>query len=143
MGESSGMNEEAASVRRLVQWNQFWLALLVLGSLAWFASWQVRRFFADFEKLEVVWKADGSLSIYSGGDGPFVITHLVEARAIAPLPRRMAIIESGHVRLSKAEVDKLEWFAIRSGEPLAPRKAVAQSQIGVLYYKSRKTERAN
>jgi hypothetical protein len=136
------MNEEDARVRRLIQWNRFWVTLIMLGFLAWFANWQIRGFFADFEKLRVSWQSDGSLNIFSGSDGPFVITHLVVANAIAPLPRRLVLDGSGDVGLSKAEFDKLTWFGRRSGEPVAPPKKESGVQIVVLYYKSGEAELA-
>jgi hypothetical protein len=155
------MNQDATRVRHLILWNRFWLILMVLGCLAWFANWQISGFFTNFERLRVSWQPDGSLTVSSMSDGPFVITHLVKSQiyvsdtdvgqavqkyeetGIAQLQRPLVIVESGWVGLSKAEFDKLNWFGRSSGEPVAPPRKGSGVQIEVLYYKSRKTQPVN
>jgi hypothetical protein len=65
---------------------------------------------------------DGGLRIGGSGDGPFIITHVVgygpKGRNVAALPEPFAIVESGGMKLSLAELKKLHWYGADSKVPV-------------------------
>lgn len=101
-------------VRRLIGWNRLWLALLLVGAVAWGAQhmWIQERL--ETRALRMRW-GEGGLKLYSASDGPFLVTHLVRLpgmdadKAVARLPDPLAIIDSGGAVVTREAYRKLVW----------------------------------
>lgn len=102
-------------IRRLVWWNRFWAALLLIGATLWVGSAALNRARESTQRLSVYWR-EGGLALRSASDGPFLVTHLAligtptEAeKAVAQLPEPLAIIDSGGATISRDIYRKLVW----------------------------------
>lgn len=135
------MDVDAATVRRLLFWNRFWLGLLLASAVLGASLRLLRNSIRSTHQLRVAWSNDGGLSFSSVSDGPFVVTHLIlggrEAetegkKAVAELPRPVAIIDSRGASLSPEQLGKLTWRDI-SGRPISPPGEGAP--IRALYYR--------
>jgi hypothetical protein len=128
------MAQDDQQLRRLAQWNSFWLSVAVLV-----ATWAIFRYVWDDQlALEVEWTEEQGLRFRSGTDGPFVVTHLSKVskgeheKATAQLLPPIVIVDSVGATLSKSEFDKSKWQDYL-GNPLAS-PPVGTPIVG-LYYK--------
>lgn len=122
-------------VRRLLWWNRFFLALVLLAALLAGARWKIDELGASIRELRITWQADGSIFL-SAADGPLVVTHLAlpadypgGVRATALLPRSLPVIDSGGVGLSKAEVSRLAWLDKRGQKMQGPTPGAPLSAL--------------
>jgi hypothetical protein len=110
------MEVDSSTVRRLVFWNRFWLALVLVGMLLWAAPGLFTRSNLLPLSLRVAWQSDGGLALVTWSDGPFIVTHLTvrygpsEAqKAVAELPSPVAIIDSEGASIPPQVLKTLTW----------------------------------
>lgn len=132
------MEPDAATVRRLVFWNRFWLGLLLVGTLFWAAHWYINQADLTRKSLRVVW-SNGGLSLVTWSDGPFIVTHLrvrygpsESQKAVAQLPSPVAVIDSHGAAISPGVLSKLTWKN-PFGKTLAPPQE--GTSVHALYYR--------
>lgn len=135
------MDVDASAVRRLLFWNQFWLGLLLASAVLGVSLWFLSNSLQSQHQLRVRWSNDGDLRLSSFSDGPFVVTHLILGgregenegkKAVAELPKPVAIIDSRGASVSPEQLSKLTWRDI-SGQPVSPPGEGAP--IRALYYR--------
>lgn len=118
----TGMSDQEKQLYRLVRWNRLWLVLLILLVLGFTGLFCVKKVLKNVYSLHVAWHGD-ALHVYSGKDGPFVITHLVKLGnseyAAAQLPHPVTIIDSRGHYFSKVDIESLEWIGT-SGKQQSP-----------------------
>jgi hypothetical protein len=97
----------------------------------------MNRMNESFHVVEIKWQPDGMM-LYAGGDGPFVITHIVTngssegEKAVAVLPEPIAILNSDSSRKITLETFKrLVWRSALTGEVVPAPKERA---ISALFY---------
>jgi hypothetical protein len=101
------------NVARVIAWNRFWLAVLVVIGLGWWADRTLQQV-RERQAPRVWWERD-TVVIGSGNDGPYVVTHLAVKpagegfREVAALPSPVGIVESGRTVLGAEQVAALEW----------------------------------
>jgi len=113
------------NVRRLMAWNRFWLAVVMLVLLSWAASVGLDRL-SDRSRVRIrtAWSERG-LELRSSSDGPFVVTCLVHGVGTgevryAVLPEPLVIIESGVTILEPAALRRLTWRDWMGGTDAPP-----------------------
>src|SRR4051794_38523588 len=105
-------------VGRLEGWNRILIGLLVFALICYFGNICLNYLFSDIHKLSVTWDPNGEIRLFSASDGPFVVTHLVVRgsnegeKAVATLPKPLAVIDSAGARLKAEDASKLVWLDI-------------------------------
>lgn len=127
------------NLRRLMIWNRFWCALILLSAL----SWGLLTAHHKMCELRVRWGDDDGLRFSAMCDGPFVITHLQKLsqsnegeKAVAELPQPIVIFDSHGAIIAKSELDKLVWLDIYGHKTTPP---AAGAKISAIYYKPSRT----
>jgi hypothetical protein len=119
------MNPTDSQLKRILAWNRFWLAVLLLALLSWGAVFFIRNSLEDMKSVAAHW--DGKvLRLAAVTDGPFVVTHLATyganegEKATAVLSEPIAIIDSKGASMEPTDWDRLIWRSAITGEKVAP-----------------------
>ena len=122
--ETGAANTDLQTLRR---WNQFLLLIVILAMIGLGGGYIFRAMDTQAGRLNAAWRGD-TLHLYSGRDGPFVVTHLFKPwndgieSSVAELPDPITIIDSRGERISADEIGALTWIGA-SGKTNTPPPA--------------------
>ncbi len=132
--------DRETQIRRLVWWNQLWIGLLTIGVILgggyYFLTTSV---YPTLYELKAGWSDEG-LRFTMLGNGPYVVTHLVDwkTKSWTELSKPIVVLDSYGAKIPMKEVKKLAWRDMMN-EPCEPPKQL--TEVEALYYRSLVTER--
>jgi hypothetical protein len=106
----------------------FFILLAISG------KWLLKQAYEFNNQVFTSWDSN-DIHVYSGSDGPFLLTHLVAYRnghgdAFALLPKPITITDSWGYIFKSEEISKLEWVDSKGQKQSQP---LTGTKIGVMY----------